>query len=108
MAAGRQAGRACVGALLVLATLRNNWPVEEASLSEIQLSFWDAALLLSVLLAHVYLSWRLVRSTTLTGRGRSRLTALLIILALVVTFALVVPYGLVRVRRTARQRAWHS
>jgi uncharacterized protein len=43
-------------------------------------------------MAHAYLWWRLVRSTTRTGRGRRRLTAVFAVLVLTVTFALVVSY----------------
>ena len=43
-------------------------------------------------MAHAHLWWRLVRSTTRTGRGRRRLTAVFAVLVLRVTFALVVSY----------------
>ena len=49
-------------------------------------------MLVAILLLHGYLWWRLVRSTTRPGRGRRRLTWLLVVLALLVTVSLVVPF----------------
>lgn len=46
----------------------------------------------TILLAHGYLWWRLVRSTTRRGRGRRRSTELLVVLVLLVTAALLVPF----------------
>lgn len=46
----------------------------------------------TILLAHGYLWWRLVRSTTRRGRGRRRSTWLLVVLALLVTAALLIPF----------------
>jgi predicted MPP superfamily phosphohydrolase len=46
----------------------------------------------TILLAHGYLWWRLVRGTTRRGRGRRRSTWLLVVLTLLVTAALLVPF----------------
>jgi uncharacterized protein len=60
--------------------------------SVLGLTFWDVLLLLTILLAHGYLWWRLVRDTTRPRRWRRRLTVLLVALALLVAVAYVVPY----------------
>ena len=56
------------------------------------LSGFDALMLVVMLLAHGYLWWRLVRSTTRPGRSRRRLTVLLVVLALLVAGSLLVPF----------------
>jgi predicted MPP superfamily phosphohydrolase len=49
-------------------------------------------MLVTILLAHGYLWWRLVRGTTRRGRARRRLTWVLVFLALLVTLSLLVPF----------------
>ena len=61
-------------------------------MSEIRLSGSDTVMLVGILLAHLYLWWRLVRSTTHPGHARRSLTVLLLVLALLLTAAFVVPY----------------
>ena len=56
------------------------------------LSWFDVLAFGALLLAHVYLWWRLVRSTTRPGRVRRRLTLLLVCLVSLMTIAVVVPY----------------
>ncbi len=61
-------------------------------MSGIRLSASDALMLVGILLAHLYLWWRLVRTTTHPGRGRRRLTVLLAVLGLLLAAAFVIPY----------------
>ena len=55
-------------------------------------SGFDALMLVTILLAHGYLWWRLARCTTRPGRARRGLTWLLVVLALLVTLSLLVPF----------------
>ncbi|MGY1679968.1 metallophosphoesterase [Geodermatophilus sp. SYSU D01176] len=64
----------------------------EVRVDEIRLSGSDAVMLAGILLLHLYLWWRLVRSTTHPDRARRWLTVLLVVLALLLTAAFVVPY----------------
>lgn len=55
-------------------------------------SGFDALMLVVILLAHGYLWWRLVRSTTRRGRSRRLLTWAFTVLALLVTLSLLIPF----------------
>ncbi|MGY1670290.1 metallophosphoesterase [Geodermatophilus sp. SYSU D00710] len=59
---------------------------------DVRLSGFDVVALVVVLVAHLYLWWRLVRDTTRPGRVRRGLTVLLAVLALLLTAAFVLPY----------------
>ena len=72
----------------VVETREHRGPTGRSALSIVGLLGFGTVVLLAMLLLHSYLWWRMVRSTTVPGRTRRRLTRLTVALALLPVLAI--------------------